>query len=118
MRHWYEQTILHSAWQLPPERFTSQAFWDCFESILPIDGLPEQAGDNGPLTLAPADPLDQAQSRLLALWKQRYPASRRLLAYDTTNFYTMRFQVLAPLYRLHQRPRRFGATREKQARPP
>ena len=85
---WYEQTILHSAWQLPPERFTSQAFWDCFESILPIDGLPEQAGDNGPLTLAPADPLDQAQSRLLALWKQRYPASRRLLAYDTTNFYT------------------------------
>ena len=86
---WYEQTILHSAWQLPPERFTSQAFWDCFESILPIDGLAEQASDNAPSTLAPAaDPLDQAQSRLLALWKQRYPASRRLLAYDTTNFYT------------------------------
>ena len=86
---WYQQTILHSVWQLPPERFTSQAFWDCFESILPIDGLPEQAGDNSLSTLAPAaDPLDQAQSRLLALWKQRYPASRRLLAYDTTNFYT------------------------------
>ena len=93
---WYQQTILSSVWQLPAERFTSQAFWDSFETIgarvesafLPIDGVPEQAGDNSPSTLAPADPLDQAQSRLLALWKQRYPASRRLLAYDTTNFYT------------------------------
>lgn len=34
------------------------------------------------------DELDQAQSRLLAVWKQKQLVSRRLLAYDTTNFYT------------------------------
>src|SRR5271169_6013662 len=28
---WYRSTILHSAWPIPPERFTSQAFWDAFE---------------------------------------------------------------------------------------
>ena len=86
---WYQQTILSSVWQLPAERFTSQAFWDCFESILPIDGIPpKQLDDNALPTLDQADPLEQAQSRLLALWKQRQPVSRRLLAYDTTNFYT------------------------------
>jgi transposase len=34
------------------------------------------------------DELDQAQSRLLAVWKEKQLVSRRLLAYDTTNFYT------------------------------
>jgi transposase len=34
------------------------------------------------------DPLDQAQLRLLGLWQQKQMVSHRLLAYDTTNFYT------------------------------
>jgi transposase len=39
--------------------------------------------------LSPADdPLEQAQLRLLGVWKEKQLVSRRLLAYDTTNFYT------------------------------
>lgn len=72
---WYGRTVLHSLWNFPPERFTSQAFWDVFEKILPL----ESSGD---------DPLEDAQLRLLALWKEKPGVSRRLLAYDTTNFYT------------------------------
>jgi transposase len=72
---WYGRTVLHSLWNFPPERFTSQAFWDVFEKILPQ----ESSGD---------DPLEDAQLRLLALWKEKPGVSRRLLAYDTTNFYT------------------------------
>lgn len=77
---WYGRTILHSLWGIPPERFTSQAFWDAFEKILPehLDRL--ATGED--------DPLDRAQLRLLDLWKGRQMVSRRLLAYDTTNFYT------------------------------
>jgi transposase len=69
---WYRRTILPSLWGFPADRFDSQAFWDCFDRI--------QSG--------PDDELDQAQSRLLAVWKEKQPVSRRLLAYDTTNFYT------------------------------
>ena len=79
VQDWYERTALPTLWHFPADRFTSQAFWDCFESILPAAGL---AQPDAP------DPLDLAQSRLLALWQQRHPATRRLLAYDTTNFYT------------------------------
>ena len=79
VRDWYERTILASEWGFPAERFTSQAFWDAFEQILPETSE----------TLAPAeDPLDQAQLRLLGLWKEKDLVGRRLLAYDTTNFYT------------------------------
>ena len=77
---WYGRTILHSIWGIPPERFTSQAFWDAFEKILPEHLDPLSAGDD--------DPLDRAQLRLLDLWKGKQMVSRRLLAYDTTNFYT------------------------------
>ena len=70
---WYRRTILHSLWGFPPERFTSQAFWDCFDQIR-----------TGPQE----DELDQAQTRLLGVWKEKQLVSRRLLAYDTTNFYT------------------------------
>jgi transposase len=76
---WYRGTILHSLWGIPPERFTSQAFWDAFEKILPEHLYPLGTDD---------DPLDLAQLRLLDLWKQKQMVSRRLLAYDTTNFYT------------------------------
>src|SRR5229473_3997083 len=77
--NWYERTILASEWGFPAERFTSQAFWDAFEQILPETSE----------TLAPEeDPLDRAQLRLLGLWKEKQLVGRRLLAYDTTNFYT------------------------------
>jgi transposase len=77
---WYDRTILHSTWGIPPDRFTSQAFWDAFEKILPEQLDPLATGDD--------DPLDRAQLRLLDLWKGKQMVSRRLLAYDTTNFYT------------------------------
>jgi transposase len=76
---WYRSSILSTLWEFPPERFTSQAFWDAFEQILP----------EGPEPLSPADdPLEKAQLRLLGVWKEKQLVSRRLLAYDTTNFYT------------------------------
>ena len=74
---WYRHSILSSQWNFPAERFTSQAFWDAFEQILPERS--EAAGE---------DPLELAQSRLLGLWKEKQRISRRLLAYDSTNFYT------------------------------
>jgi transposase len=70
---WYCRTILHSLWGFAPERFSSQAFWDCFDQIQ---------------TIGEKDELDQAQMRLLGVWKEKQLVSRRLLAYDTTNFYT------------------------------
>jgi len=76
---WYRSSILSTLWEFPAERFTSQAFWDAFEQILP----------EGHEALSPADdPLEQAQLRLLGVWKEKQLVSRRLLAYDTTNFYT------------------------------
>jgi transposase len=74
---WYRHSILSTEWNFPAERFTSQAFWDAFEQI-----LPEQSKAAG------EDPLDYAQFRLLGLWKEKQLVSHRLLAYDTTNFYT------------------------------
>jgi transposase len=76
---WYNKTILSSQWGFPVERFTSQAFWDAFEQI-----LPEHSETSSPAE----DPLDRAQLRLLGLWKEKQLVGRRLLAYDTTNFYT------------------------------
>jgi transposase len=76
---WYNKTILSSQWGFPAERFTSQAFWDAFEQI-----LPEHSETSSPAE----DPLDRAQLRLLGLWKEKQLVGRRLLAYDTTNFYT------------------------------
>jgi transposase len=90
VQDWYEQTALPAVWHFPSERFTSQAFWDCFESILPAGASSQPSILPAGASLQPddADPLDRAQSRLLDLWKQRQPANHRLLAYDTTNFYT------------------------------
>src|ERR1700674_4471198 len=72
---WYGRTVLHPLWNFPPERFTSQAFWDAFEQILPLGS----SGD---------DPLELAKLRLLPLCKEKPGVSRRVLAYDTTNCYT------------------------------
>ena len=76
---WYRKSILSALWDFSPERFTSQAFWDAFEQILPEEqqDLPVEQ-----------DPLEKAQLALLGLWKEKHLVSRRLLAYDTTNFYT------------------------------
>lgn len=76
---WYEKTILATQWNFSPQRFTSQAFWDAFEQILP------QTQESG---RAAEDPLELAQMRMLRLWKEQPLVGRRLLAYDTTNFYT------------------------------
>jgi len=66
---WYDRTILRTLWDFSPDRFSSQEFWDCFDRIR-------------------EEELEQAQIRLLGVWKQKQLVSRRLLAYDTTNFYT------------------------------
>jgi len=71
---WYRRTVLQSLWGFSAGRFTSQEFWDCFDRIQ--------------TTAAGEDELDHAQSRLLTAWKDKQLVSRRLLAYDTTNFYT------------------------------
>jgi len=71
---WYRESILQTQWQFPPDRFSSQAFWDCFDQI-------QANGDSD-------DELDEAQRRLVGVWKEKQLVSRRLLAYDTTNFYT------------------------------
>jgi transposase len=75
---WYQGSILASLWGLAPERFTSQAFWDCFDKIRTGEALPSGQQDE----------LQEAQLRLFGLWKEKQLVSRRLLAYDTTNFYT------------------------------
>jgi transposase len=74
---WYRSTILQPLWSFSPERFRSQDFWDAFDQIR-VEG---DARDG-------ADELEEAQLRLLAVWKDKQMVSRRLLAYDTTNFYT------------------------------
>ena len=74
---WYRSTILQPLWSFSPERFRSQDFWDAFDQIQ-VEG-DERGG---------ADELEEAQLRLLAVWKDKQLVSRRLLAYDTTNFYT------------------------------
>jgi transposase len=75
---WYQKTILSSIWRFPPERFRSQDFWDCFDRLQVATG--EESTEE--------DELEKAQSALLGCWKDRQMVSRRLLAYDTTNFYT------------------------------
>lgn len=74
---WYRKTILSSVWRFPEERFRSQDFWDCFDRI-------DVADDDD----SEEDDLQRAQAALLGCWKDRQMVSRRLLAYDTTNFYT------------------------------
>jgi len=74
---WYRSTILQPLWGFPPEQFRSQDFWDALDRIR-VEGDPR----GGP------DELEEVQWRLLAAWKEKQLVHRRLLAYDTTNFYT------------------------------
>jgi hypothetical protein len=55
---WYRKTILHSLRGIPPERFTSQAFWEAFEMILPAHLDPLATGEDDPLDRAPLRLLD------------------------------------------------------------
>ena len=73
---WYRKTVLSSVWRFAPEEFRSQDFWDGFHRIQVGDDKQEE------------DDLERAQSALLSCWKDRQMVSRRVLAYDTTNFYT------------------------------
>jgi transposase len=75
---WYRRSVLFSLWGFPPERFSSQAFWDGFDQIRTAGAEPLVEGDQ----------LEEAQWRLLGVWKEKQLVGRRLLAYDTTNFYT------------------------------
>jgi len=75
---WYAGTILPTLWDLPAERFTSQAFWDAFDQIQTRE-IDEDAGP---------DDLEAAQRQVLRAWKARHLVSQRVLGYDTTNFHT------------------------------
>jgi transposase len=75
---WYRDSILSTIFGFSPGRFTSQAFWDCFDTIHTGESLPRGQRDD----------LEEAQSRLLGLWNEKQLISHRLLAYDTTSFYT------------------------------
>ena len=81
---WYRTSILSALWEFPAERFTSQAFWDAFEQILP----------ESPEALSAADhPLEQAQLRLLGLWKEKQLVTSVSLRHH---------HQLLHLYRQHQ----------------
>ena len=78
---WYAHTVLPRLWGFPASRFSSQAFWDRFDSIevapVPTPDQPETD-----------DELLAAQDRLLQAFRDRQLVSQRVLAYDTTNFHT------------------------------
>src|ERR1035438_10315935 len=57
---WYRNSILSSLWGFAPERFRSQDFWDCFDSIATGESLPagkrDELEEADPLALARSDP--------------------------------------------------------------
>ena len=76
---WYASSVLRRLWQFPPERFSSQAFRDCFDAIEvgeERDGRPAN------------DELERAQGALLAAFRGSEAVGERVVAYDTTNFHT------------------------------
>src|SRR5208337_2894731 len=70
---WYRQSVLHPLWGFEPERFSSQAFWDCFEQLLPEKQAAARQQER--------DPLEEAQAQWLGLWKEKQFVGQRLLAY-------------------------------------
>lgn len=75
---WYRGTVLPRLWGFSPKCFTSQAFWDRFNSI-DVDPALEQP---------PEDDLERAQRALLDAFRSRGLVSQRILNCDTTNFHT------------------------------
>ena len=67
---WYRQTILYPLWGFEPERFSSQAFWDCFEQLLPEKEAAARQEKR--------QTQEEAQARLVGLWKKNTQVSRRL----------------------------------------
>jgi hypothetical protein len=43
---WYRDTVLTSLWGFAPEQFTSQAFWDYFDTIATGESLGAESGTN------------------------------------------------------------------------
>ena len=75
---WYRHSVLPDLWGFSPALFSSQAFWDRFDSIDVSDSLAQPRPDE----------LEQAQLALLQAFRGRALLSQRVLAYDTTNFPT------------------------------
>ena len=73
--NWYSKSVLRRAWGFKPSRFTSQAFWDAFDSVDLDSPFPE-------------DDLSRAQLAALRLWSKQGLIQQRVLAYDSTNFHT------------------------------
>ena len=94
---WYRRTILHSLWGFPRERFTSQAFWDCFDQIQTRRPPHE-------------DELDQAQLRLLGSLEGKTTGEPPPAG--------LRHHQLLHLRGQHQHAQRTGAARPQQAGPP
>ncbi|MDE0102026.1 MAG: IS1634 family transposase [Bryobacterales bacterium] len=75
---WYQGTCLRRLWGFPSQRFSSQAFWNRFDTI-DTDPSPE---------LAEHDDLERAQTALLQAFRSNDLVGERVLSYDTTNFPT------------------------------
>ena len=63
---WYQQTILSPLWGFEPERFSSQAFWDCFEQLLPEKasrGAKRRTRSAGGSASPPARPVEGKAAR-------------------------------------------------------
>ena len=63
---WYQQTILSPLWGFEPERFSSQAFWDCFEQLLPEKasrGAKRRTRSAGRSASPPARPVEGKAAR-------------------------------------------------------
>jgi transposase len=69
IRRWYERTILPFILRIPPEKLTSQAFWEHMEY------LNEEA-------------IEQIEKELSSRIIELYDLNTECLLYDITNFYT------------------------------
>jgi len=66
---WYEETVLRRLWRWPKTAFSSQRFWDHMHLVS------EQV-------------IDSVQEKLAARIEREYGLDRKVLLYDTTNFFT------------------------------
>lgn len=69
MPDWYRETVLFRLWQLPPDVFTSQHFWDN-------------------MNLISEEHIDEIQKRVAIKVKEEFAINPELLLYDTSNFFT------------------------------
>ncbi|MBE9595060.1 MAG: transposase, partial [Proteobacteria bacterium] len=69
IRRWYERTILPSILRIPPEKLTSQAFWDHMEYLN-------------------EEEIERIEKELSSRIIELYNLNTECLLYDITNFYT------------------------------